>query len=34
MSQTEKEELADFLIVNDEEQLLLPQVLAIITEIE
>ena len=34
MQQAEKEELADFLIVNDEVQLLLPQVLAIITEIE
>ena len=34
MSQAEKEELADFLIVNDEVQLLLPQVLAIITEME
>ena len=34
MPQTEKEELADFLIVNDEVQLLLPQVLAIITEME
>ena len=34
MPQTEKEELADFLIVNDQVQLLLPQVLAIITEIE
>jgi dephospho-CoA kinase len=34
MPQAEKEELADFLIVNDEEQLLLPQVLAIITEME
>ena len=32
MPQTEKEELADFLIVNDEVQLLLPQVLVIITE--
>ena len=31
MPQTEKEELADFLIVNDQVQLLLPQVLAIIT---
>ena len=34
MQQAEKEELADFLIVNDEIQLLLPQVLAIITEME
>jgi len=34
MPQAEKEELADFLIVNDEVQLLLPQVLAIITEME
>jgi dephospho-CoA kinase len=34
MPQTEKEELADFLIVNDQVQLLLPQVLAIITEME
>jgi dephospho-CoA kinase len=34
MPQVEKEELADFLIVNDEVQLLLPQVLAIITEME
>ena len=34
MPQAEKEELSDFLIVNDEVQLLLPQVLAIITEIE
>ena len=34
MSQAEKEELADFLIVNDQVQLLLPQVLAIITEME
>ena len=32
--QAEKEELSDFLIVNDEEQLLLPQVLAIIKEME
>ena len=32
MPQTEKEEIADFLIVNDEVQLLLPQVLMIITE--
>ena len=32
--QAEKEELADFLIVNDQVQLLLPQVLAIITEME
>ena len=32
--QVEKEELSDFLIVNDEEQLLLPQVLAIIKEME
>jgi len=34
MPQAEKEELADFLIVNNEVQLLLPQVLAIITEME
>jgi len=34
MPQAEKEELADFLIVNDEVQLLLPQVLAIIKEME
>ena len=34
MSQAEKEELADFLIVNDEVQLLLPQVLEIIKEME
>jgi len=34
MPQSEKEELADFLIVNDEVQLLLPQVLSIITEME
>jgi len=34
MPQAEKEELADFLIVNDEVKLLLPQVLAIITEME
>ena len=34
MPQSEKEELADFLIVNNEVQLLLPQVLAIITEME
>jgi len=34
MPQAEKEELSDFLIVNDEVQLLLPQVLAIITEME
>ena len=34
MAQVEKEELADFLIINDQVQLLLPQVLAIITEIE
>ena len=34
MPQTEKEELADFLIVNDQVQLLLPQVLAIIKEME
>ena len=34
MPQAEKEELADFLIVNDEVQLLLPQVLSIITEME
>jgi len=34
MSQAEKEELADFLIVNDQVQLLLPQVLTIITEME
>ena len=34
MSQAEKEELADFLVVNDQVQLLLPQVLAIITEME
>ena len=34
MPQAEKEELADFLIVNDEVQLLLPQVLVIITEME
>ena len=34
MPQAETEELADFLIVNDEVQLLLPQVLAIITEME
>ena len=32
--QAEKEELADFLIINDEVQLLLPQILEIITEIE
>ena len=32
--QAEKEELADYLIVNDEVQLLLPQVLEIITEME
>ena len=32
MPQTKKEELADFLIVNDEVQLLLPQVSVIITE--
>jgi len=32
--QAEKEELADFLIVNDEVQLLLPQVLSIIKEME
>ena len=32
--QAEKEELSDFLIVNDEEQLLLPQVLAIIKAME
>ena len=34
MPQAEKEELADFLIFNDEVQLLLPQVLAIIKEME
>ena len=34
MPQAEKEELADFLIFNDQVQLLLPQVLAIITEME
>ena len=34
MPQAEKEELADFLIINDQVQLLLPQVLAIITEME
>ena len=34
MPQAEKEELADFLIVNDQVQLLLPQVLTIITEME
>ena len=34
MPQTEKEELADFLIVNDQVQLLLPQVLAFIEEME
>ena len=34
ISQDEKEELADFLIVNDEMQLLLPQVLAIIAKME
>jgi len=34
MPQTEKEELADFIIVNDQVQLLLPQVLAIIKEME
>ena len=34
MPQTEKEELANFLIVNNEVQLLLPQVLAIITKME
>ena len=34
MQQAEKEELADFLIVNDQVQLLLPQVLAIIKEME
>lgn len=34
MPQAEKEELADFLIVNDQVQLLLPQVLAIIKEME
>jgi dephospho-CoA kinase len=34
MPQSEKEELVDFLIVNDQVQLLLPQVLAIITEME
>jgi dephospho-CoA kinase len=34
MPQTEKEELADFLIVNDQVQLLLPQVLAIIKKME
>lgn len=34
MPQAEKEELADFLIVNDQVQLLLPQVLAIIKEVE
>ena len=32
MPQTEKEELADFLIINDDVQLLLPQVLVVITE--
>jgi len=34
MPQAEKEELADFLIVNDQVQLLLPQVLTIIAEME
>jgi dephospho-CoA kinase len=34
MPQAKKEELADFLIVNNQVQLLLPQVLAIITEME
>ena len=34
MAQVEKEELADFLIINDQVKLLLPQVLAIIREIE
>ena len=34
MPQAEKEELADFLIVNDQVQLLLPQVLIIIKEME
>ena len=34
MPQAEKEELADFLIINDEVQLLLPQVLIIIKEME
>ena len=34
MPQAEKEELADFIIVNDQVQLLLPQVLAIIKEME
>ena len=34
MPQSEKEELADFLIVNDQVQLLLPQVLTIIAEME
>ena len=34
MLQAEKEEIADFLIVNDQLQLLLPQVLAIIKEME
>ena len=34
MSQSKKEELADYLIINDEVQLLLPQVLEIITEME
>jgi dephospho-CoA kinase len=34
MPQTEKEELADFIIVNNQVQLLLPQVLAIIKEME
>jgi dephospho-CoA kinase len=34
MPQAKKEEIADFLIINDEVQLLLPQILAIITEME
>tara|TARA_B100000767_G_C19671537_1_gene495495 strand:+ start:334 stop:909 length:576 start_codon:yes stop_codon:yes gene_type:complete len=34
MSQAKKEELADYLIINDEVQLLLPQVLEIIAEME
>ena len=34
MPQAEKEELADFLIVNDQLQLLLTQVLTIIKEME
>ncbi|MDC0249254.1 dephospho-CoA kinase [Flavobacteriales bacterium] len=34
MSQTEKEKLADFVIVNNEEQLLLPQLVNVLKEIE